>query len=324
MERLAFLDRRMRERGWVTASEAARAFEVSPRQIKRDIEYLRWRLDAPVTYDGGHRGYRYEKPFHKLRFSDERRVLFGALVQGWAASDTFRMFHDPELISLLAKAIPREYRIVADRIRYHGPAVDSVDLDVFARICQSLREGKAVNIRYRNLEGKLSERPLEVQRLVNYGGAWYLAAWDRSRQSLRTFHMGRIEQIELIPGQLEKAVGSPGWESQVDQWVSSGSGIFQGPPVYWAIVRLRSTARRLAQGQTWHPQQIDQEGHDAEGDFVDRSVPLADPREWVGRLLALGADAEAIGPEEFRSQWEQAVKALQDRLVRSSGPSAGQ
>jgi len=51
-ERIAYIDRTLRERDSLQSAEAARRFEVSTRQIKRDLEYLRDRLSAPVVDDG--------------------------------------------------------------------------------------------------------------------------------------------------------------------------------------------------------------------------------------------------------------------------------
>ena len=48
-ERIACIDRLLREQGSVRTAEVAERFEVSGRQVKRDIEYLRDRLDAPVV-----------------------------------------------------------------------------------------------------------------------------------------------------------------------------------------------------------------------------------------------------------------------------------
>ncbi len=48
-ERIACIDRLLREQGSVRTTEVAERFEVSGRQVKRDIEYLRDRLDAPVV-----------------------------------------------------------------------------------------------------------------------------------------------------------------------------------------------------------------------------------------------------------------------------------
>lgn len=74
-ERIAALDRALRERGSVTAAEIARRFEVDARTVRRDIEYMRDRLSAPIVWDKSAAAYRYDAPFDSLRFADERALI---------------------------------------------------------------------------------------------------------------------------------------------------------------------------------------------------------------------------------------------------------
>ena len=316
-ERIAYLDRRLRETGWVTAREAAAYFEVTPRQIKRDIEYLRWRLDAPIVYDAAHRRYRYEKPYARFRFADERRVLFSALVRGWASSEAHRDLVNDDILAAVDAAVPRDYRSVAERIRYEVPAAEGVDLNVFAGLCRALRDGKVVELDYAGLRGETGPRRVEAQRLVHYGGAWYLVAFDHSREQLRTFHLGRVRSLSVSSASVGKNENDPRWKAELETWLSSGSGIFRGGESYDAAVRLRGTAAKLAERQNWHGAQTDAAGRDDEGDFLDRVLPVVDTRELLGRILAFGADAEALAPPDFRAQWEAEVRRLAARLDRT-------
>lgn len=320
-ERIAFLDRRLREKGWVTAAEVADRFEVSPRQVKRDIEYLRWRLDAPIAYDGGRRRYHYEKPWKQFQFADERRVLFSALVQGWAASEAHRSLVTPEILEGIEAAVSRDYRSVAGRIRYEAPSSEPVDLEVFSQLCRGMRENRMVDLEYENLAGEVSRRRIEVQRLWNYGGVWYLVALDHLRGGLRTFHLGRVRHLTVTSDPVTKDENDPAWASEVAAWTSSGSGIFRGGEAFGATVRLRGPALRLAAAQRWHPDQQDTPGADEEGPWLDRTLPVVDTRELLARLMAFGADGEALSPPTFRSQWTQEVDRLAARASRSAGSS---
>lgn len=319
-ERIAFLDRRLRERGWVTAAEVAARFEVSSRQVKRDIEYLRWRLDAPLVYDAGRHQYRYEKPWAEFRFADERRVLFSALVQGWAASEAHRSLVTPEILQSIEAAVSRDYKTVAARIRYEAPSSEPVDLEVFSQLCQGMRENRIVELEYVNLAGEPSRRRIEVQRLWNYGGIWYLVAFDHLRDGLRTFHLGRVRALSVTADPVTRSEQDPVWAAEVEAWTASGSGIFRGGEEFFAAVRLRGPALRLAAAQKWHPAQRDDTGEDTEGPFLDRRLPVVDTRELLGRVLAFGRDAEAWEPASFRDQWEAEVERMGSRISRPEFP----
>jgi predicted DNA-binding transcriptional regulator YafY len=65
LARLATIDRAGH---WPNACTLARELEVNPRTIQRDIEFLRYRLHAPVVFDAVRNGYHYTDPDFQLSF----------------------------------------------------------------------------------------------------------------------------------------------------------------------------------------------------------------------------------------------------------------
>jgi len=317
VERIAYVDRRLRERGWVTSAEVAATFEVSTRQVKRDIEYLRWRLDAPIVYDALRRRYHYEKPYERFRFADERRVLFSALVKGWASSPAYQPFMSPEILQLIEAGVARDYRSVADRIRYEAPSAETVDLEIFSGFCRGMRDARVVEMEYLSLAGALTRRRVEGQLLINYGGVWYLVAFDQHRAALRTFHLGRVNSLSVTAEPVVHDEKDSVWKAEVEAWTSSGFGIFRGESPFPATVRFRASALRLAGSQRWHPEQTDSRGSDEQGEWLDRTVPVVHTRELLVRILAFGADAEVLSPNSFRTQWEQEIHRMSEQVRRA-------
>ena len=60
-ERFHLIDQMLCNRRVVTRAQFLDALEVSPATFKRDLEYLRDRLAAPIVWDRERRGYCYEK-----------------------------------------------------------------------------------------------------------------------------------------------------------------------------------------------------------------------------------------------------------------------
>ncbi len=83
-ERIFFIDRQIRRHGYVRSSDIADEFQVCDRQVKRDIEYLRDRLGAPLEYDRTRRGYVYTGRFEEFQNADERMLVFNAVFRGLA------------------------------------------------------------------------------------------------------------------------------------------------------------------------------------------------------------------------------------------------
>ncbi len=59
-ERFYKIDQMIGERKLVTFAELKDALEVSPATLKRDIQYLRDRLNCPLIWDREAGGYRFE------------------------------------------------------------------------------------------------------------------------------------------------------------------------------------------------------------------------------------------------------------------------
>ena len=196
-ERIACIDRLLREQGSVRTAEVAERFEVSGRQVKRDIEYLRDRLDAPIAYSRTRRAYRYERPFDELRFADEKLLLFYVLARSLAANEHYVPIVSAELLANLESHLARDYRPVSERISYELSLAEPLSMEDFTTVCQAMLLGRRLDLVYVNAKAERSERSVEPERLVNYAGRWYLVAWDLLREDLRTFHLSRVERLSI-------------------------------------------------------------------------------------------------------------------------------
>ena len=318
IERITFIDRRLRERGAVSAAEIARRFEVSTRQALRDIEYLRDRLDAPIDWDPKSRAYRYGKPFEALRFADQKLLLFHALARSMAANESYIPVVSGEIIAELESHIARDYRPVAERIMWEIPVSERLAMDDFTTACQAMLLGMRLELAYTNAAGERSERSVEPERLINYSGRWYLVAWDLGRAALRTFHLSRAERVAL--GRERAAAPRPAGATpeEVERFVGSGFGMFKGSETVSARVRVRGRAAALVARQEWHPKQRVERGVEADGEpWTDLSFPVAEVTELLGRLLSFGAAAEPLEPPELRRRWEEEI----GRMAALAGPA---
>ena len=181
-ERIACIDRLLREQGSVRTAEVAERFEVSGRQVKRDIEYLRDRLDAPIAYSRARRAYRYERPFDELRFADEKLLLFYVLARSLAANEHYVPIVSAELLANLESHLARDYRPVSERISYELSLAEHLSMEDFTTVCQAMLLGRRLDLVYVDAKAQRSERSVEPARLVNYAGRWYLVAWDLLRE----------------------------------------------------------------------------------------------------------------------------------------------
>ena len=64
--RLLFIDQQIAGGTYPNAVQLAAKYEVSDRTIKRDIEYMRVMLDAPIEFDHARNGYFFSEPNWRL------------------------------------------------------------------------------------------------------------------------------------------------------------------------------------------------------------------------------------------------------------------
>ena len=308
MERIFFIDRTIQERGGVNVREIAATFEVSERQAKRDIEYLRYRLGAPVEWSAPKRQYIYSAPWDGLKFASEKSLFALAFFRAILDRYSYIPVLSEELIDELKRKIGARYASIAEHVRYELPDLQPISDDISYRICRSLLEQHNLRITYRDAHDVESERTIVPLRLINYAGKWYCAAYDSLSGKLRVFAIARIkEAYEAEPSHFPL----PG-DDEIERFLSSSYGIFKGDPVGTATLQFRNGAARAIRDQIWHPDQVLTISDNNAGDeyTVDLSLPVHDWTELLGRALRCGADCEVLGPQEFRERWVEEIERM--------------
>jgi predicted DNA-binding transcriptional regulator YafY len=137
-------------------------------------------------------------------------------------------------------------------------------------------------------------------KLINYQGRWYLLAWCRSKKDRRMFHLARMEKADLLEVGVEQSMDKD------DNWLQASFGIFKGPVTYQATVKFTGTAAEIIRHQYWHAdQQLIQKK-----DHILLSLPVADDRELLMKVLQFGAQAEIIRPKRLRTKAKQEIKQM--------------
>lgn len=312
-ERILYLDRKMRLEGRVTVAQAAEKFEVSTRQIKRDIEYLRDRFEAPLIYDSSIRAYRYEEAFNDLQFADQNLITSYLALQSISKNHDLMPVYAENMISAIKAEVPGDYEKLIDKIIYQIPQSDSIKPEYFEDICSSMRDSRILKIKYKNLKGEESERKIEPLRIINYGGSWYVVSWDTSKEDIRTFHLSRISLISLTGEKFSKHPVS--FQKKVNDFVTSGFGIFHGARTSLVKIRFYDKAMRIVSTQTWHPSQKITTGKNEKGcEYIEFIFPAADYTELISKLLSFGSNARPVSPPELVRLWKEEIKTLYNSI----------
>jgi predicted DNA-binding transcriptional regulator YafY len=321
-ERFYKIDQLLAERRLVPFAALQAALEVSRATLKRDLLYLRDRLNAPIIWDRAARGYRYAgqaapgdarsgRQFELPGLWFNAREIHALLtMQHLLAGLDQGGLLGPHVQPLMARlnglmgTADDSAEEVRRRVRIIAVAARRMDLAQFERVGSALLRRKRLLITYHARgSNEISDREVSPQRLVHYRENWYLDAWCHKRRGLRNFSVDAIERAEI----LEKPARSI-LDKTLNKVLGAGYGIFSGTRVQWARLRFSPERARWVASEQWHPKQ---NGNlEADGAYL-LEIPYADDRELIMDILKYGPDCEVLGPDALRQRvCEQAEATL--------------
>lgn len=301
------MDRLLHERQVVPIADFLADLEVSRATFKRDMDYLRERLHAPIAWDRAAGGYRLVEPDGNAPRYELPGLWFNASeVHALLTMQQLLRELEPGLLAPhVAPLLTRLKTLLEDadlpageierRIRVIRMASRTVDSRFFSLAATGVLTRKRLALTYRaRYNDEASTRVVSPQRLVYYRGNWYLDAWCHLRQGLRSFALDRIETLAAT-GEIAKDVA----DAALDAVLAAGYGIYSGSTLTWASLRFSPGAARWVAAENWHPRQ--RAGHASDGSYL-LEVPYSDDRELVMDILKYGADVEVIAPEALREK----------------------
>ncbi len=290
--------------------------EVSPATFKRDLDYLRDRLHAPIVWDRALRGYRFDTPNNQA----PRYALPGLWLNASEAHALLTMQHllanlEPGILSVHVQPLLARLRALLDtedhapdeiakRIRILPMARRTLLPGHFETIASAVLKRTRLHITYysrTNHSG--TERQISPQRLVHYRENWYLDAWCHLRNDLRSFSVDSIRHVKLLNTGAKKIA-----DKILDAVLGSGYGIFAGKKTTWAKLRFTPHRARWVACETWHPKQ--KGSFEKDGSYL-LEIPYSDPRELIMDILKYGPDVEVLAPQSLR-------KAVYESLAKTA------
>lgn len=306
-ERFYRIDQLLQGGRCVPFAEMQAALEVSRATLKRDLEYLRSRLNAPIEYDRDANGYRFAEGPRPGRRYELPGLWFSAaeihalLTMQHLLEDLQPGLLTPHVKPLLSrfaailgsKEHPQEE--VVRRVRVLRQAARALKHEHFAVVAQAtLKRKRLAIVHYNRNDDRETARTISPQRLVHYRDNWYVDAYCHLREDLRSFAIDAVRRAEPLE---ERAKDMP--KAELDAYLKGGYGIFGGSRVEWATIRFSPHAARWVSTQTWHSAQ--KTSFEQDGSWR-LQIPYSNDRELVMDILKHGADAEVLEPAALRER----------------------
>jgi predicted DNA-binding transcriptional regulator YafY len=313
-ERFYKIDQLLGDRRCVPMDTLIEALGASRATVKRDLEYLRDRLHAPIVWDRARRGYRYDA-------SDPRASGYKLPGLWFSAAEIHALLTLQQLLANLGDGLLKPHiqpllarleallesrdvtgKEVRKRIRILHMATRATKLAHFETVASATLGRRRLRIRYRARSSDTeSWREISPQRLVYYRDNWYLDAWCHLRNALRVFSVDAIGAAEMLEN-TARAVS----ERRLDAELAGGYGIFAGRKLSWARLRFTPARARWVSVEQWHPEQRGR--FEADGSWL-LELPYSAEHELLMDLLRYGPDVEVLSPARLRAHVREQLAA---------------
>lgn len=306
-ERFYKIDQMLAARGVVPVDDFLAELSISMATFKRDLEYLRDRLNAPIFWDRDAGGYRYES-------KKQSEPTFALPGMWFNASEAHALLLIQKLLKeihpgLLSQHIePLQARLkallgstdhsadeVEKRFRMVHATKRVLPVRHFEAIATATLGRKRIKIQHYNRErDETVERLISPQQIVFYRDNWYVDAWCHLRQGIRSFSVDAISGAEPTDDPAKEIS-----KKELKDYFENGYGIFSGTKVQWAKLKFTPARARWVANESWHPEQRTK--FDQDGSYL-LEVPYADDRELLMDVLRHGDEVEVMGPTALRNR----------------------
>jgi len=294
----------------VTLTELAGHFEVSERQVVRDLELL-FVCGTPghlpddlieADWEGGVVRIGNAEPISRpLRLTSEEAVvlLLGLRLLGDVPGPHDRAATTSAADTLSALTSGQRSRLGLIRDPY-GPPKHA------GTVTTALLQRRRLRLRYLSAgRDELTEREVDPYRIVSDAGRHYLEGWCHRAESVRLFRLDRVVQAEVLespaPGPDERAVAEAGR--------GSGGQVPRSPADTALVLRLHRGAHWVAEHYGAEPVGRTRAGDRVPEGALDVRLRVADPDRAVRLVLGLGGAAEVLVPGPVRASVHTAALA---------------
>ncbi len=299
--RIIFIDRKIREGSYPNARSLAEEYEgVSPRTIKRDIEWLRDFHQAPIEYSHGRQGYYYSEDdftLPALRISESE--LFSIAIADQALAqyrntpvyERLRSVFD-RITELLPEKVTVEAQWLYSRFSIFEEPRALIEEAVWKDAMEGLRESRCIQYNYTAPGYSESvDRTLQPYHAVCHKGQWYLIGYEEVKEEIRIFAFSRMSNVRVT----ERTFSIPE-DFSIDDFVDRNLGVFARQQSYRILLRIAPEVSTFFTEKIWHRKQRLKKNPDRS---LELSFPTNQLEEVMYWVLSWGEHVVAIEPKEL-------------------------
>jgi predicted DNA-binding transcriptional regulator YafY len=285
----------------------AEEFEVTPKTIQRDIDYMRYQLGAEIDYDPVRFGYYYTKPVSQFPMFDISEGEVAALFIAQKALTQYRgtPFEKPlmeacrKLMGMLNDHVSIEWINLQTAVSFRNAAVSPVEMETFDAVCRALADSVEIAFYYHKLgSAQVEMRRAQPWHLGCIQNQWYCFAHDLDRGQIRKFVLPRMSAVKLTQVKFMRPE-----EFEIEKYLQGSFGVFSkensGGKLRRIRIRFDAWAARLVAESEWHESQEVKKLVNGE---VEITLQLTDFEEVERWILSWGDHARVLAPKVLRER----------------------
>jgi len=310
LERMLRIHHALQLGGFPNASKLAKEIEVSSKTIHRDLEFMRDRMNLPVSFDAVRGGYFYNGEVSNFPTLQITEGEIFALVVAEKALQQYRgtSFEKPLLSAIrkMEQSLPDTVSLnladISQTISFRTRAEPILNLQIFDALARAVAQRRQLELQYRKPGQKTEPRVVDPYHLANINGEWYLFAFDHARNDIRTFAPARIQSAKVTGKTFERSQ-----KFSLEKRLRDSFGVHSGEGQYQVAIKFAPRVADYIREKKWHPSQSIREFKDGSLELKMKLSSLPEIQRWV---LSWGGDAKVLHPRELVESVRQAAKSI--------------
>lgn len=302
--RLLFIDRKIREKRYPNCTSLAAEWETSVKTIQRDLDYMRYELDAPLLYSPRNRGFYYTEEQYRLPAMDIKESDLFAI---YLAEKLLGQYEGTPIHDRLRCVFRKIEDSLPDKLTTRPgddqslftvfpPFSTVVQPEVLETVFACLRSSCRLEIEYQVPGREADWRQIDPYHGVRYEGDWYVIGYCHLRDEIRTFSLARI--LSARKGHEHFAIPR---HFDFRTFTGSHFGVHWGKDDLCVKILFNRGVAAYVKERQWHPSQVIADNADGSVVLSMTVNHLLELKRWI---LSWGDMAQVIEPlslvEEIR------------------------
>lgn len=312
-ERLINVAKRIREMNYPSSSQIAKLEGCNAVTIRRDVEFLKDRYNAPIEYDSHKKGYYYtDKTFSIGDVLLSESELFAITTMLPLMEQYKNTPLENSFISVFNKIslmLPTDQISVnssfLSEVQFIADPTPNIDAEVFTKVFKAIRERKILNFQYKSSRSEdFKMYALDPYKVVCHKASWYVIGYCHRYNEFRIFSLSRFKQCDLGSDYIYD-------ENYADKiYIDQYFGVWNNKTEPMKIELLfDSTRSTYILEREWYP---NQECYQNEDGSVYLSFTTNQEQEIMNWILSFGSKVKVLNPPELKTKIrEEILKAAE-------------